>query len=317
MGVMHLDVLLMDNLSLHVLDYTRLSSVTGRVSAGISDSSNYTAGLRDEAVLAPPDFTFVPARDTYHFDSRVIEVTTTTGNIDGNWPLYDMLGLHSTSGEVRVSVTPQDELKSNPKPAILSLSTVSGDIGVVEPIFKQEKIPLRDYLVDIKSTSGGIHGTLAFGEGIGLKSTASDIALDLLPVMNMTKISTSRPAQMETVTTSGTTAIRILEPLWFSENQSSDAVALGPGPLNCLEAVHKSVSGSVGLHYPQSWEGELNAETTSGSLHVKGKDVKIVKYPSWPGNKLVAQKGDNISLASSIKVHAVMGTLDALIGDDN
>ncbi|KAH9898621.1 hypothetical protein F4778DRAFT_188457 [Xylariomycetidae sp. FL2044] len=347
-GVTHLDILLLDDLSLHVAEYSRITSVTGDIGSGAEKPISYeNPSITSEA----PDYTFVPAKESYVFDSRVTEITTTSGKIEGNWPLYDMLGLHTTSGAIKVSITPEPELESDPKAAVLSLSSISGAVHATEPVHVQDQIPLRDYLVDIKSTSGGIHGAFAFGAGIELKSTASDIALDLLPVLNMGKVSATKPAQLETATTSGTTAVRVLEPLWFGEEASggpqgdapSDVpyIPIGDGDpydltpptapqglgdpelkvssvaraFNCLQALHKTTSGDIGLRYPQSWEGDLEAETTSGELKVRGKDVKIMKSSGWPGGKMKARKGPG-SPGSTIQVHALMGTLDAVIGDE-
>ncbi|KAI1388422.1 uncharacterized protein F4822DRAFT_429049 [Hypoxylon trugodes] len=284
LGAVHLDILLLDDLSIHVTDYSRISSVVGGISSGAEQPLSYNDSL---FLPMAPDYTFVPAKSSYVLDSRIIEVTTTSGRVDGNWPLYDMLGLHTTSGDIKVSITPREELEEDPKPAVLSLSSISGAVHATEPVHTEPWIPLRDYLVDIKSTSGGIHGALAFGAGIELKSIASDTALDLLPVINENKLSPAQPAQLETTTTSGTTALRILEPLWFGRNGTTASK-----PLNCLQAIHKSTSGDIGLRYPQAWEGYLQAETTSGRLQVRGKDVKIIKsVGGWPGSKLEAQKG--------------------------
>ncbi|KAI1412450.1 hypothetical protein F5Y13DRAFT_180200 [Hypoxylon sp. FL1857] len=308
LGVVHLDVLLLDDLSLHVAEYAKISSIVGNIISGADRPIVYNSTGMMSMV---PEFTFVPAKDGYLFDSRIIEVTTTSGQIDGNWPLYDMLGLHTTSGDIKVSITPQEELKEDPKSAVLSLSSISGVVHAVEPVHTPRRIPLRDYLVDIKSTSGGIHGAFAFGAGIELKSTASDIALDLLPVMNAYNVSASAPAQLETATTSGTTAVRVLEPIWYGATG-----AMGSRPLNCLQAVHKSTSGDIGLRYPQAWEGDLYAETTAGRLRVKGRDVKIIRsVKGWPGQKLEARKGPG-GPGSVVQVHALMGNLDAVVGNE-
>ncbi|KAI1104451.1 hypothetical protein F4804DRAFT_307338 [Jackrogersella minutella] len=306
LGSIHLDILLLNDLSLHVADYARLASVIGSVSSGADHPISYNSS--DFTSMAP-DFTFVPARDSYVFDSRIIEVTTTSGKIDGNWPLYDMLGLHTTSGDIQVSITPKEGLAEDPKSAVLSLSSISGAVHAAEPVHATAQIPLRDYLVDIKSTSGPIYGAFAFGGGIELKSTASDIALDLLPVMNGDVVSAAVPAQLETATTSGTTAIRVLEPVWYSYNGTVTNKSL-----NCLQAVHKSTSGDIGLRYPQAWEGDFYAETTAGKLKVRGKDVRIVRsVGGWPGSKLEARKGPG-GPGSTIQVHALMGNMDAVIG---
>ncbi|KAI1210519.1 uncharacterized protein F4807DRAFT_421733 [Annulohypoxylon truncatum] len=318
LSAVHLDILLLDDLALRVVDYSRLDSVIGSISSGADRPLSYNNNSAHFAQMAP-DFTYVPVRDTYVFDSRVIEVTTTSGRIDGNWPLYDMLGLHTTSGDIGVSITPQAELASDPKPGVLSLSSISGAVRATEPVHMAAGtagggggIPLRDYLVDVKSTSGGIRGAFAFGAGVEIKSTASDVALDLLPVMRADRVSAIQPAQLETATTSGTTAVRVLEPLWFDSNGT--AVVNAGRPLDCLQALHKSTSGNIGLRYPQAWEGDLYAETTAGQLKVRGKDVRVVRsVGGWPGSKVEAQKGPG-GPGSTVRVHALMGNMDAVIG---
>ncbi|KAI1499446.1 hypothetical protein F5X99DRAFT_430703 [Biscogniauxia marginata] len=320
--VIHLDVLLLDDLSLNVTKYTTINSVTGDISSAASAPASYAnSGITSAA----PDYTFVPAKDTYVFNSRIIEATTTSGKVVGNWPLYDMLGLHSTSNDVKVSITPKEEWAQDPKPAVLSLSTISGSISATEPVHTIQKIPLRGYLVKIKSTSGDIRGALAFGAGIKLKSTSSDIALDLLPVVDQAELSPAQPAQLETSTTSGTTAVRILEPIWFNSGGDALPEGLGDGqllaesiyrPFNCLKAVHRSASGDIGLRYPQAWEGDLQAETTNGELSVKGRDIKILQKPDrWVGGKMVARKGPG-GPGSTAHIEALTGTLDAVIGDE-
>ncbi|KAI1428382.1 hypothetical protein F5Y12DRAFT_711018 [Xylaria sp. FL1777] len=331
----HLDILLFDDLSLHVTDYTELSSVVGGIKAGASEPTSRENDA--DVLLSNSDLKFVPAKDSWAFDSRIIEAHTTSGNIDGNWPLYDMLGLHTTSGSIKVSITPEEELEHRPKSAVLSLSTISGVISATEPVHELKRMTQRDYLVDVKTTSGSVQGALAFSAGITAHTTASNIALDLLPVINIDKISQRNPAQLETITTSGGIAVRILEPKYYDGNgkaletaKATEASTEGNGDnnneiltgvarraLDCLEATHKSTSGNIGLRYPQSWEGTLSAETTSGRLVAKGKDLKIIKSSGgWPGSKMEARKGA-VGKKSTIEVRALLGSLDALIGDES
>lgn len=308
-GTVHLDILTLDDLSIRVDEYTKLSSTIGEIAAGLSKPKTYE--LPPSSGSDAPDFTFVPAKESYMFDSRIIELYSTTGGVSGNWPLYDVLGIHTTSGNVMTSITPKPASETAPKSAILSISSVSGTIHANEPIHQQSDIPLRDYLVDVKSTSGGMHCALAFGKGIELKSTASDIAVDLLPVLDSGALSPNEPAQLETVTTSGTTAVRILEPIWYG----AQSAAATPD-FNCLQAVHKSTSANIGLRYPQSWVGDLQADTTAGSLTVKGKDARVTRSSGgWGGSKLTAYKGKSGG-GSTISVKTMLGSLDATLGDE-
>ncbi|XDG02876.1 hypothetical protein ABKA04_002491 [Annulohypoxylon sp. FPYF3050] len=310
LDVVHLDILLLNDLSLHVADYTKLLSTTGSIISSAPEPNTYNSSVFMSEVL---DFTFVPAKESYLFDSRVIEVRTTTGEIHGNWPLYDMLGLHTTSGNIRVSITPQPELASDPKSAVLSITSTSGVIHAVEPTHEVEKMPLRDYLVDLRTTSGNIGGAVAFGAGATFRSTASSFALELLPIMHVLNQSPEQPAQLETGTTSGTTAINILEPVFYNADQNGTIVVAGK-QLDCLQALHKSTSGYFELRYPEAWVGDLWGQTTSGHLSVRGRGVQTVYSGRWP-MKVQARKGDGAP-GSVTEVKAMSGDLDAVIGSE-
>lgn len=340
-GVTHLDVSLLDSLSLRVADLSKISSVVGDIASGASYPPSYEGkDAAAAAASAKTDFSFVPAGNSYDFHSRVIEVSSTTGKIHGNWPLFDMLGLHTTSGDIKASITPKEVLESHPKPAVLSVSSISGNIWAAEPIHDVEKIPTRDYLVDIKSTSGDLHCFVAIGAGTHLKSTSSDITVDLKPVINTAQVTPEQPAQLETITTSGRTAVRILEPLWFEGDGSKSATeepedvpyipvgsddpydivppattASSSSVFDRIQATHKSSSGAIGLNYPQSWEGNLFAESMSGSLKVRGRDARIVRKESgWP-RSLHARKGNSDS-NSLIRAHSLSGDVNALLGEE-
>ncbi|KAI1278659.1 hypothetical protein F5Y07DRAFT_65735 [Xylaria sp. FL0933] len=309
----HLDIMLFDDLSLRVADYTDIYSVIGGVTAGASET---TLQNSPDASASNPDYTFIPAKDSWAFDSRVIEIHTTSGSINGNWPLFDLLGLHTTSGSITASITPKEELKHHPKPAVLSLSTISGSITATEPVHELYLITQRDYLVDVKSTSGSIHSALAFSSGITVHSTSGALGLDLLPVINIRKITATHPAQLETIATSGSIEVDVLEPMFYDNNGRAKAAVTASRVLDCLDATHKSTSGRIGLRYPQSWEGTLVAETTSGRLDARGKDLKIIRSSSgWPGSKMEARKG-SAGKKSNIYAHAILGSLEAIIGDE-
>ncbi|KAK8107960.1 uncharacterized protein PG998_009973 [Apiospora kogelbergensis] len=338
MGIktVHLDILTMDDLSLKVAEYTRLVSDLGDVVSAADKARTYTTAEMTPLAGAQ-DYIFVPAKNTYQFNSRVIEVQTVAGSIGGTWPLYDLLGLHATAGNVQASIAPKPVLEADPKPAVLSLSTVSGFLSAAEPIHELDQMPIREYLVDLKSTSGRIHAALAFSTGIDLKSTASDIAVDLLPVLDSSKTpvwfagwsasspplppssgsppplshaaaATKRDANGAAPIT--LTALATLEQV----RDVSAAAGLATQPLDCLSGVHKSTSGDIGLKYPSTWVGNLVGESTAGKLGITGKDVRIVKSTSGLGrSELLAYKGQNGG-ASSIQTRSMIGNLACQIG---
>lgn len=320
----HLDILLLDDLSLKVTKYSRLESDLGDILSAVDQPRTYTGNAL--ALGGGPDFIYTPAKNTYTFDSRITEVHNVVGNIGGTWPLYDVLGLHTTGGNTKVSVAPQPVLESAPKSAVLSLSSVSGSISATEPIHALDQMPVRDYLVDLHSTSGKVRGALAFSMGIELKSTASDLAVDLLPVLDLAKVNAASPAQLETGTTSGTTAVRVLDPVWHGRkltgaNKSAPATldriraeSTAPRLLDCLQAVHKSTSGNIGLKYPQNWAGDFAADSTAGTLNIQGPGVRVTKSTGgWGRSELRAYK-ESSGNASTIQARTMIGNVDCSIG---
>ncbi|KAI2641999.1 hypothetical protein GGS21DRAFT_285463 [Xylaria nigripes] len=311
-GATHLDILFFDDLSLRATEHAKIASVVGNIRTGVRKPVSYR-----NKVQSIHDQTTDPAKASWYFDSRIIEVHTTSGNIHGNWPLYDFLGLHTTYGDLNVTITPQEELKRDPKPAVLSLSTISGVISATQPIHEPGRIPPRDYVIDVRSTSGKIHAALAMGANTKVHTISSDMTLDMLPILNIEKVTSQAPARLETLTTSGTITVQVLEPLFFDDNGKLPATsALWRKALDSLDATHKSTSGNLGLRYPQSWEGILYAKTTSGKLVAKGRDLKITKYiRGWPGTKMEARKGGE-GKKSTITAHTLVGTVEAVIGDE-
>ncbi|AEO61543.1 hypothetical protein MYCTH_2311792 [Thermothelomyces thermophilus ATCC 42464] len=229
--VVHLDIKLLDNLSLTVEKGTALTSTVGT----ITSASSGTAARDDKLV----DTTNPPP--SYDFHSRIIDVHTTAAPITGVWPLYDYLGLHSTAGNVRVAINPKEADADFPKPAILYVKTLSGDVKVREPIHAAQAtfhiaqhtfsagsadrrraeaqaeayLPPREYRVDVHTSSGDIDAAVAFGLSGGFKSTSGTVSLELLPVLDATQAEPgARTVELSTASTSGATDVKVLEPLW-------------------------------------------------------------------------------------------------------
>ncbi|KAK4153876.1 hypothetical protein C8A00DRAFT_14938 [Chaetomidium leptoderma] len=245
--VVHLDIKLLDNLSLSVADGgTMLISTVGAITA----ASTGAGSASDDQLLdaggsgAPPD--------SFRFHSRIIDVKTTAAPIKGIWPLYDYLGLQSTAGNIKVAITPQDPDPAAPKPAILYVKTLSGDVDVREPIHSaaseattfriahalhpssttppggdededryryryqaETVLPPRDYRVDVHTTSGDIRGAVAFSSAAGFRSTSGAVRVELLPVLDASEFSgKGRGVSLDTASTSGRTDVTVLEPLW-------------------------------------------------------------------------------------------------------
>ncbi|KAK4118702.1 hypothetical protein N657DRAFT_583122 [Parathielavia appendiculata] len=225
----HLDIKLLDNLSLSVVEGTKLGSTVGAITAASTGTS-----VRDNQLIdigAPASFTF---------NSRIIDVKTTAAPIIGTWPLYDYLGLQSTAGNIKVGIDPKPADPDTPKPAILYLKSLSGHVTFREPIHTAEAtfriaqalprpndrrqaelraasvLPPRDYRVDVHTTSGDIIGAAAWSSSAGFKSTSGTISVDLLPVLDSSLAGSgdAREVALSTASTSGATDVSVLEPMW-------------------------------------------------------------------------------------------------------
>ncbi|KAL2018520.1 hypothetical protein VTK56DRAFT_732 [Thermocarpiscus australiensis] len=351
-NTVHLDIRLLDNLSLSVSKQTKLSSVVGPIIAASTG-----ADARDDKIID------VGAPDSFRFHSRLIEVKTTSAPIRGSWPLYDYLGLQSTSGDIKVCIEPKEADKDSPKPAILYIKSLSGDVEFREPIHAAEQafrtaqtilleggtyeadiaaetlLPPRDYRVDVYTTSGDITGASAFSSGAGFKSTSGTISLDLLPVLDSSLAkSNARDVRLQTTSTSGTTDVTVLEPLWIesadaargaaggggyvplkpSSASASEAEAPESGPLlRCLYSEHSSTSANIRLRYPGSWEGDISLSSLTGPLQVGGEGVKIIRSGSeWPGIKkhILARKGE-VAKGGEILGKSTSGSVEVLVGE--
>lgn len=294
----HLGVKLLDNLSLQIARETHLTTTVGPVISAQSSIPDMPINQ-----IAPSSF---------KFDSRWIEVKTTSADIKGYWPLYDYLGLHSTSGKIYSSIEPKPVNEDAPKPAVLHLKSLSGSVDFWEPTqnavdavaTRQAKlsaaaagkwIPPRDYRTNIQTTSGNIRGIVAFGSACRFHSTSGDMNVDLLPVLDVALSEVDDASSLETSCTSGKVEARVRDPIWINNSEGVYAAVAPDRPMRCLKSRHTTTSANVNLHFPRAWEGDLDLNTMTGSLKVWGKDLKKIKEGNeWPGvnKQLVARKGE-------------------------
>ncbi|KAK3943582.1 hypothetical protein QBC46DRAFT_338530 [Diplogelasinospora grovesii] len=343
----HLGIRLMDNLSLKVAQRAWLHSVVGYITAASTGSDT-----RDEGIIG------VGAPDSWNFESRFIEVKTTSAPIRGSWPLYDYLGLQSTAGTIRVCIEPKEADKEQPKPAILYVKSMSGDVEFREPIHAAQEafgiserltpdqqigldlkaeavLPPRDYRVDVHTTSGDIRGAVAFSSAAQFKTTSGDISVELLPVLDESLSAwDSKKVFLGTGSTSGSTAVSVLDPLWVDSSaqgvgrytlvqptEGGEASVSGGGSamLRCLYSTHSTTSANIRLHYPGTWEGEVSLASITGKLTASGKDLRVIKAgDDWPGiNKnLVARKpGDLKNGGGQVTAKSTSGDVEFLVGE--
>ncbi|KAL7787121.1 hypothetical protein V8C37DRAFT_419081 [Trichoderma ceciliae] len=186
----HLDVAVKDGLVLSSATDAQIKTIAGDVTAG-----------RLSRDVAP-----------YALASRSIVIDTVSGDVAGWFPLYDLLKIHTVSGEIKADVTPKPSSDEKPEQAVLNIDSVSGDIKLLEPLInnRDDKFPPRDYVVGVSSASGHINAELAFTSTAKFETVSGDQKLKLLPVFGS---SSSEPI-LSTDTKSGQTMLTVLEPRW-------------------------------------------------------------------------------------------------------
>lgn len=266
----------------------------------------------------------------YPFSSRRILIQTMSGDIDGNYPLMDYLGIDSQSGDINVDVIPQPVLETAPKPADLEVQTSSGTIKVNSALGfdgSGSQPPPRNYITNVHSSSGSIMGSFYLGSISNFKSPSGSILLTGLPVLQYDgsdDVSAAPRNKFETHTISGGTDVQVLNPIFITllsnihENPVEPPVGdndpyliIPPGniaplgqslfaidtradvkdlKLRSLKSTHASNSALVNVRYPEVWEGTMHAKTVSGNIEAKGRGIRIIKERNRIAHKEVVAR---------------------------
>lgn len=305
-NVVHLDIKLLDNLSLTVAKGTALTSTVGTITSASTGNAGRDGKLVDAAINPSP---------SYDFNSRIIDVHTTSAPINGAWPLYDYLGLQSTAGDIRVTVNPKEADADYPKPAILYIKTLSGDVKVREPIHAAQAtfhiaqdtfptgspdrrraeaqaetyLPPREYRVDVHTTSGEIDVVAAFGLSGGFKSTSGTVSLELLPVLDATQAEPgARKVELSTASTSGATNVKVLEPLWVDSFPEVAAAQNGGSGKPRYVDLRRPSSSSSTQRTEGAKDGNGNVPPPLRCLHgshaTTSANIKLQYPASWEGD---------------------------------
>ncbi|KAK3954717.1 hypothetical protein QBC32DRAFT_207101 [Pseudoneurospora amorphoporcata] len=158
-ATIHLGVQLLDNLSLTVRTLALFDAVAGNIISASSGGKDVTQRRTNKE--APPRDT---SPDSFAFHPRRLEGYTTSGQIYGVWPLFDSLILKSTAGDIKIGIEPQNHWdKDSSSNAELAIRSTSGDVnfrtrGVAG---KTPQVPNRNYVLDVHTTSGNVHGLAA------------------------------------------------------------------------------------------------------------------------------------------------------------
>ena len=329
-STVQLDVNIAKGFVLGALDGVNIRTVSGDINAPAIDTSSTNKDL-------------VP----YTISSREIRVHTTSGQVKGWYPLYDLLDIGTVSGDITTNIGPKPANPQYVRPATFRVRSASGTIKVDEPIDKAQKasrpdreFPPRDYTVDIITASGDIKADVAASSSASFKSQSGDLNLRVWPVLDSSLlIAAAGKPYLETDTKSGTTQVNLLEPLWTSlatiggaippfepydpktghepyivlrEDSDVAEVKVSRPAFSVLQSKHKSISGSINLSYPASWEGVLFAQSASGSQDFRGKGLQIKKEGGTFMKIIRGRKGSGYS---SLEVNSVSGDQVAVIGE--
>jgi len=195
--------------------------------------------------------------------SRRIVINSNTGAVHGTYPLYDLLEIKSTSGAVSIDVDPKEVLPSDPQPATLYISTMSGSIQAQTATDHRKSlaaiVPARDYRNTITSMSGRIDTNLVHGSKTTLTSKTGSIEAVLSPYGDP-----ADKSHIVTAAETGSTTVTVLASL------------SNPGePLRKLYAAYKCKTGSLSINYPSEWEGTVQGKTVTGSINVHWPDLEL------------------------------------------
>ncbi|CAH0050160.1 unnamed protein product [Clonostachys solani] len=331
----HLDLNILEGLKLNVAEDTRLTTTVGNIRTPTTEE-------KDE--LTNP---------SYQLNSREIYVSTMSGNIDGSYPLYDRLKVESVSGDVSIKVEPKPIDSKNPKPAELSVSTLSGNLNVKEPIKAalaspdSGDFPSRDYSVAVETKSGDVTADLAFTSYGRFYSISGNLNVDLWPLLHDAQQSTIIGPEVATDTKGGDTTLDLHEPHWAAtgsaarlpvypsspswigyppliggpsseeeegESDSNQASGTHAARPLTLYSSHSSVSGDIHLRYPSAWEGYLKAQTVSGNQRFHGEGLEVTRRGKLPMAILEGYKGHDGH--SDLRVESISGNQDFVVGEN-
>lgn len=213
-----------------------------------------------------------------------------------------------------------------------------------------KKFPGRDYYVDIGTASGSITANLACSSYANIRSQSGDLKLTLWPVLDPSEksqpsLSTNSKSGDTTLSLLEPFWTGIIKPQdqrlegpgndgdqepekpqdgdnpWViihphdvistDDNDKTKRGYNGKPALGNLVSRHGTISGDVRLRYPASWEGNLLAETISGSQHIRGEGLHVYDVGTPLMKTYTGRKGNG---SSDLKIVTVSGDENILVG---
>ncbi|KAG5968989.1 hypothetical protein E4U57_002428 [Claviceps arundinis] len=241
----------------------------------------------------------------YGLQSRQIIIRTSSGNVEGWFPLHQVLRIKSLSGSVAIELGLESDSATQ---ANVIVETSSGSINIKTPsVFyaksnRQHKAlkaqpPARDYVVEIASTYGKIEADIVVASRATIRSKAGDLLLRLLPVPFSSK--GNGKTYLVTELDSGDTKISLMDPSQKIDSCAESAswtMGWKARRTDCsglagLHSTHRSAYGGIKVDYPESWTGDFNAESVCGKIAVRGVNITIVRSSTEKPRVIGGQMG--------------------------
>lgn len=158
--------------------------------------------------------------EPYKLEAPRYQYSTVSGDVKGWFPMYHKLKLNTVSGDIVAKVAHKDVVLKESETCLLQGTTISGEIkiddGSTDTAISDDKIPPRDYLVKLVTTSGDIIANLFTGSSSEFASTSGDLKLDLKPVFDERWLNARWRPLLKTESTSGGHRVQIAEPRFIT-----------------------------------------------------------------------------------------------------
>ncbi|KAJ6264050.1 hypothetical protein Dda_0190 [Drechslerella dactyloides] len=143
----------------------------------------------------------------------------------------------------------------------------------------------------LSTISGNIYGEFPLNNALNFNTTSGNITAGIHSPSDLRDGTTL----LESHTISGETKVLFI-------------TQLGQRVLNSR---YESISGGVDITYPEDWQGDLDLETMSGKIEVKGDGIQSEKENQVVGSRLKARKG--VGKSSGV-LNTISGDIDFRIG---
>ena len=213
-----------------------------------------------------------------NFLSREIIISNDSGGVSGLIPIEELLNISAGSGDVAITLMPRHDESATQ--SNISVKTGSGSIALNKQVDERSvgakvHIPRRACVLSVKSGSGSIYALTGISRSTTCSSTSGNLQLRVLSSGNGDAHDKS---EFTTTSSSGSQSITFLGE--SADTTSRQKTPQEPSDLRqgCSYS-HKSSSGSINIEYPSTWQGRVEARSTSSSIKLNGDCVTVQKGP--------------------------------------